>query len=144
MRKIAVLLVLLMITLQGGCQEDKTFKEVVTFEKGFRFTPAGQIQTVPFMGTSTNVTWESIIGKPSTFPPSAHTHPYSEITNKPNTVQLQTAISSMRGLLPPRYTTAQINAFTPPIEEGLEVYDLTLHVKKYWNGSQWKIVITGN
>ena len=31
----------------------------------------------------TSVSWSDISNKPSTFPPSAHTHPWSEVTNKP-------------------------------------------------------------
>lgn len=30
-----------------------------------------------------NVMWENIVGKPSTYPPSSHTHAWSGITNKP-------------------------------------------------------------
>ena len=139
MKKIAVLLVLLAITLQGGCQEDKTFREVVTFEKGFRFTPTGQIQTVPFLGTYTNVTWESIIGKPSTFPPTAHTHPYADITDKPNTVDLQAALNGM-GIYFDK-TTAEINAIIPTGGFGL-AYDKTLKVYKVYKDGLWVVLIT--
>jgi hypothetical protein len=100
-------------------------------------------------------TWAEITGKPTTFTPAAHNHDllyklisyvptYAEITGKPGEIELQLAISQLKGIIPTRYTTAQINAFTLPIEEGLEVYDLTLHVKKYWNGTIWKIIITAN
>lgn len=36
-------------------------------------------------GEPGDVTWASIIGKPSTFPPSAHTHTYASLTSKPST-----------------------------------------------------------
>ncbi len=38
----------------------------------------------------------------------------------------------------PRMTTTQKNALTPV--EGMEVYDLTLHAKCFYNGSAWKTV----
>ena len=40
-------------------------------------------QWVNNKGYLTSVSWSDISGKPSTFPPSAHTHPWSEVTNKP-------------------------------------------------------------
>ena len=33
------------------------------------------------LGAIASVAWTNITGKPSTFPPSAHTHPESEVTN---------------------------------------------------------------
>jgi hypothetical protein len=203
MKKILLGLFLIMMTLQGGCQEDKTFTKVVNFNAGLTttkvtFTDGTSMTTVPTGGTGNMVypgagialstgtawgtsitnnsanwnaaygwgnhaglyrpisyvpTWAEITGKPTLFSgsypdltnkPTLFSGSYTDLTNKPGEIELQTAISSLKGLLPPRYTTEQINAFTLPIEEGLEVYDLTLHVKKYWNGSVWKIVITGN
>jgi len=140
MKKLAILLGLLMLTLQGGCQEDKIFKEVVTFEKGFKFSPTGAIQTIPFTGTSTAVTWESITGKPITFPPDLHLHDYDEIENKPSTVELQAAIASMNVILIPKLTTAQIAALTP--SAGSLVFDTSLGVLKLGSGTQWKVLIT--
>jgi hypothetical protein len=140
MKKIAILLGLLMITLQGGCQEDKIFKEVVTFEKGFKFSSTGQIQTIPFTGTSTSVSWESITGKPLTFPPAAHTHSYAEITAVP-TVDLQAALNDM-GIYFGK-TTAEINAIVPKSGFGI-AYDITLNVYKVYKNGIWSTVITGN
>jgi len=34
-----------------------------------------------FVAKSSDVTWDSLLNKPSTFPPSAHTHPASQITD---------------------------------------------------------------
>jgi len=45
--------------------------------------------------------------------------------------------STVRGFLPPRMTTAQRNAISAP-EEGLEVYDLTLHKKFVYDGTTWQ------
>ena len=44
--------------------------------------------------------------------------------------------SGTRGVLFPRMTTTQKNAIASPAE-GLEVYDLTLHQKSYYNGTTW-------
>lgn len=44
--------------------------------------------------------------------------------------------STTKGVLIPRMTTTQKNAIASPAE-GLEVYDLTLHQKSYYNGSTW-------
>lgn len=45
--------------------------------------------------------------------------------------------SITKGFLPPRMTTAQRNAISAP-EEGLEVYDLTLHKKFVYDGTTWQ------
>lgn len=44
--------------------------------------------------------------------------------------------STTQGFLTPRMTTAQKLAIASPAE-GLEVYDLTLHQKSYYNGTVW-------
>ena len=44
--------------------------------------------------------------------------------------------STTQGVLLPRMTTTQKNAISSPAE-GLEVYDLTLHQKSYYNGTTW-------
>lgn len=55
----------------------------------------------------------------------------------PNAASLLDIVSTTKGVLLPRMTTEQRNAIvTPP--EGLELYDLTLHLKIYYNGSVWK------
>lgn len=143
MRKIAFLLILALFTLEGGCQEDKTFKQVVTFEKGFRFSEGGQIQTLPFMGgTVGDITWESITGKPTVFPPATHQHSYNDLTEKPTTVEFLDVLKQLNVLFIEKLTTAQINAREP--EAGLLVYDTSLGVLKMGNGTAWKTLITGN
>lgn len=168
MKKLAILLGLMMLTLQGGCQEDKIFKEQITVEKGIKFGD-GTIQLTAPTGSQT-VTWETLTGKPATFPPSTHNHntlyrpityvpawaevtskpatfppathghSYTEITDKPSTVELQAAIASMNVILIPKLTTAQINALAPVA--GTLVYDTSLNVLKIANGSVWKTLIT--
>jgi len=53
-----------------------------------------------------------------------------------DTVTLQSAISLLPFIIPPKLTTTEINALSS-ITEGTFVYDSTLHVFKYWNGSTW-------
>lgn len=123
------------------CQSDKIFKEVVTFEKGFRFTASGVVQTVPFTGSSTTlVYWNDILNKPATYPASAHGHPWGEISGKPEEIALQTAISQMSVLVIPKKTTAEITAMAPTA--GSFVYDVTMNVLKIGNGTVWKTLIT--
>jgi len=97
-------------------------------------------------------TWSSIIGKPLLFPPETHNHnllykpinyvpDWSEILNKPLEISLIDVILSKSGLPIPKYTTIQINALIPS-QEGVLIYDTTLHLMKYWNGSIWKTFIT--
>jgi hypothetical protein len=48
--------------------------------------------------------------------------------------------SVTNGIPMPQLTTTQINALSPV--EGQTVYDITLHVMKFWNGSVWKTITT--
>jgi len=147
MKTMKLSIILLLMTFAIACGQtkpDNTFQKPMYFPYGI------------YIGTDTNlhltwptgsesVTWDNVLFRPLLFPPIAHTHDYNiDLTNKPTDVQLQEAINRLRGVILPRHTTAQINAFTLPIEEGLEIYDLTLHVKKYWNGTIWKMIITAN
>jgi hypothetical protein len=58
-----------------------------------------------------------------------------------DTVTLQSAISLLPFIISPKLTTTEINALTS-ITEGTFIYDSTLHVFKYWNGSEWKTITT--
>jgi hypothetical protein len=53
-----------------------------------------------------------------------------------DTVTLQSAISLLPFIIPPKLTTTEINALTS-VTEGTFVYDTALHVFKFWNGSTW-------
>ena len=44
--------------------------------------------------------------------------------------------STTQGFLPPRMTTTQVNAITSPAT-GLQVFDNTLNVNKFYNGTAW-------
>ena len=62
------------------------------------------------------------------------------VTQMADSIQLSEAIQALPYILAPTLTTSQINALTP--EEGTFVYDITLHVFKFYNGSTWKTVTT--
>ena len=57
-------------------------------------------------------------------------------TTTPNASAKLEVSSTTQGVLLPRMTTTQKNAISSPVE-GLEVYDLTLHQKSYYNGTTW-------
>lgn len=57
-------------------------------------------------------------------------------TTTPNASAKVDIASTTQGVLLPRMTTTQKNAISSPAE-GLEVYDLTLHQKSYYNGTTW-------
>jgi hypothetical protein len=153
MKKMRLLVVLLIATFSVVyCQPDKEFKEVVTFEKGFNFVKDGQVQTMPFTGSSSDVTWETLAGKPLVFPPDLNvTNPlyrsaswlptWDDVQDKPEEIELVEAILSMQGVRLPVLTTVQIDALSPAV--GTLVYDNTLNVLKIYTG-QWKIIITSN
>jgi hypothetical protein len=56
-------------------------------------------------------------------------------------LDLSLAIPALTGVAIPRLSTTAINAISSPAE-GLLVYDITLHVMKFYNGSTWKIITT--
>lgn len=58
-------------------------------------------------GTS-SVDWSSVLNKPSTFAPSSHTHPTSEVTG------LDTALSG-KANSSHTHTLSQITDYTPPV-----------------------------
>lgn len=58
-------------------------------------------------GTS-SVDWTSVLNKPSTFPPSAHTHPISDVTD------LQTALDGKAASVH-THLLADITDYTPPV-----------------------------
>lgn len=45
--------------------------------------------------------------------------------------------STTQGFLPPRMTSSQRDAMGP-VQEGMHIYNLTLHLAQYWNGIIWK------
>jgi len=58
-----------------------------------------------------------------------------------DSISLSDAIQSLQVILIPKLTTTQINALAG-VEEGTFVYDSSLHVLKFYNGTTWKTVTT--
>jgi hypothetical protein len=164
MKKITFAIGFILLALNARCQPDKTFTKPVKFQDTIYVItivyPDGTIQNTATTGTGT-VTWDAVTGKPifsvvattgkfsdllnipAAFTPTAHRHKWSEIDEKPPEKDLSTSISQLQGISTKGLTTAEINAIINP-SEGFEVYDRTLHVKKFWNGTIWKIIATTN
>jgi hypothetical protein len=87
--------------------------------------------------------WAEITGKP-TFSLVATTGSYTDLLNQPPEIDLIAAIPGLNYLALPQKTTAEINALVIPAGMIALVWDKTLGVLKLWNGSVWKITITGN
>lgn len=73
--------------------------------------------------------WNDITNKPSTFPPSAHTHPISEVTNLQSTLDNKVDKVIGKQLSTEDYTTAEKNKLAG-IQEGAEV-----NVNADWNAT---------
>jgi hypothetical protein len=58
-------------------------------------------------------------------------------TSSPSASAKLEIVSTDKGFLPPRMTTAQINAITTP-PEGLMVYNTSIHSLAIYNGTGWK------
>jgi hypothetical protein len=57
-----------------------------------------------------------------------------------DTLSLPDALPLLNGIKLKQLTTSEINALTPT--EGQVVYDKTLHVMKFYNGTTWKTITT--
>jgi hypothetical protein len=171
MKRMKILLALIVLTFVYACGQkpDDTFTKPIYFPAGIYIGTDSTLHITWPTGTG-SVTWDAILNKPLTFAPSVHNHDllykaityvpawaeitgkptlfsgsYKDLTDKPGSIELGIALQQLRGIIPHRYTTVQIEALMPTAEEeGMEVYDLTLHVKKYWNGTMWKIIPTTN
>jgi len=60
-------------------------------------------------------------------------------TSTPNISSVLDIVSTTKGVLLPRMTTAEKNAISSPVE-GLSVYDLTLHKLCVFTGSVWETI----
>jgi hypothetical protein len=138
MKKVIVLFVFAVFSLQGSCQPDKTFVENI-YVKNIVFEDGTSMTTAPAGGQT--VTWNTLEGKPD-FATVATSGSYVDLVNKPPQKDLQTAIAEMQVLIIPKLTTAQITTLSP--KEGWIVFNITDHVLQYYNGTVWKILITGN
>ncbi len=63
------------------------------------------------------------------------------VNTSPNTKAVLDVASTTLGVLLPRMSTAQRNAIVAP-PEGLEIYNLTSHAKEFFNGFEWRLVVT--
>ena len=165
---ILVLIMIPFVAIACGQSVSQTFNKIIWAKEGIRFGD-NTIQTTAGTGSISTIAWTAITGKPTfatvattgsyssllniptLFPPAAHNHDglyksinyvpdYSEITNKPSEIELIEAISSAQYLIIPKLTTIQITTLIP--QPGIFVYDVTLNVLKYHNGTEWKVLIT--
>jgi hypothetical protein len=209
MKKVIVVLSLIMAVLTANCQKkDQTFTEPAWFKAGFYVgTDPTLYLTLP-SGTGV-VTWDAVIGKPTTFPPATHNHDalyrsiswvptFTQVTGKPTTLagygitdaatvihthnllykpidytpawneilgkpifaavatsgswndladvpemmELEVALPSLPGIKLPVLTAAEIAALTPV--KGLLLWNDTDNVLQIYNGTVWKVIISGN
>jgi hypothetical protein len=143
MKKLILISVFIVLAIMAcGQSVSQTFNKIIWVKQGIKFGD-NTIQTTAATGTGL-ISWDVITGKPVSFPPIIHTHDYSEIINTPETTALKDAILELQGIAIPKFTTGQIDSLfisVVPVE-GLMVYDKTLHVMKFYNGTEWKIIIT--
>jgi hypothetical protein len=85
-------------------------------------------------------TWDSLAGKPLTFPPAAHTHDYTTLTNLPGSIQLQAAV--LQVVLFEVLTQTQINALSPA--KGKVVINSTSNCLQWYDGAKWRIFAMTN
>jgi len=94
--------------------------------------------TVAYLGTSTdhNVVFKSngtSVGSFNSF------GQFAIGSSSSDTKAILTLVSTSRGFLPPKMTTAQKNAITSPTE-GLQVYDTDLHKMCVYTGAAWETI----
>lgn len=171
MKKMKLTLVLLIVTFAVAfCQPDKVFKEQITVEKGIKFGD-GTIQlTAPTNGVAD---WNTMINKPSVFNPDlTKTNPlyksiawvpswndvtgkpvfsivatsgsYLDLKDKPAELELDVAISQLKGIDFPVLTQTEINALPVPVKKGKVVINSTANVMQWFDGTTWKIFPTTN
>ena len=149
-----------------ACAQDQTFEKIIIANKGIQFGD-GTKQETAFTGQASTITWSTLPGKPSTFPPSTHDHSllykplswnpvWADVGGKPTTftpsththasseisgtVELATAIRQLGYLPLGGKTTAEINAIIPPANTGGIAFDITLNVYKAWKNNKWIII----
>ena len=170
--KLLVILLIAIFAVACGQKADDTFLKPMYFDFGLTTTkiifPDGtSMNTVPTGGQT--VTWLTLTGKPATFPPDVHNHStlyrpltwvpvwgeisekpiffsgsYTDLTDKPGTIELAAALAQLGYLPIPGQTTAAINATVVPAGEGGIVKDATLDCYKIWSNGVWKVLITNN
>lgn len=85
MKKITIVVALIALVLTANCQKrDQTFDVRVLFRQGIEFGD-GTIMTTAATGVGT-ITWDGLLGKPTTFTPSNHSQDWLTITGRPTTL----------------------------------------------------------
>ena len=139
MKRMKLLFAILLITFAYACGQitpDHDFKvpiRVVTiiFPDGSSISSA--------IGLGTTVTWETLAGKPVTYPSDWET-----MIHKPGVIELKEALEQLGYLPIPTQTTAEINATVVPVGEAGIVKDSTLDCYKIWSNGAWRILPTTN
>lgn len=147
MKRTVLILFAAMLSLTACSQDDKVFKEVATFEKGFNFVKNGPVQTNPFTGVGGVVDWNTIINKPNydlLYKPIEYKPDWNEIQNKPQEENLVDVLATLAYTPLVQKTTIEITALVIPAGVVAMVWDKTLKVLKVWDGTKWKTIITNN
>lgn len=133
-------LAFLLIAVAVACQvtPDHDFKVPIKVVS-IIFADGTELKTALPVGVAT--TWDSLAGKPLTFPPAVHSHSYNDLTDKPDEVQLQIALAELGIYL--GKTTTELNAIVPIGGFGIAL-DKNLGVYKVYSENKWKIVATTN
>lgn len=75
-------------------------------------------------GTATAVPWSGVTGKPSTFPPSSHTHTKSQITDFPTSMPASDVPAWAKASAKPTYTPSEVGVIgTAPTNGQVAVFD---------------------
>lgn len=90
------------------------------------------------------VTWKpnyltDILGLPTLFSGS-----YLDLKDKPAELELDVAISQLKGIDFPVLTQTEINALPVPVKKGKVVINSTANVMQWFDGTTWKIFPTTN
>lgn len=75
-------------------------------------------------GTATAVPWSGVTGKPSTFPPSSHTHTKSQISDFPTSMPASDVPAWAKASAKPTYTPSEVGVIgTAPTNGQVAVFD---------------------
>lgn len=76
------------------------------------------------VGTATAVPWSGVTGKPSTFPPSSHTHTKSQISDFPTSMPASDVPAWAKASAKPTYTPSEVGVIgTAPTSGQVAVFD---------------------
>lgn len=144
MKRMKILLALLLTTFAVACGQkaDDTFEKMMYFNQGLTtikitFPDGSSISSA--IGLGTTATWETLAGKPATYPSD-----WVTMINKPGVIELKAALEQLGYLPIPTQTTAEINAMVVPVGEAGIVKDSILDCYKIWSNGAWRILPTTN